>query len=625
MREENPDAKKSLCENSAKYLDACAKALRVRLRHHVCSPFQVPKLTFFVRQRMKVNDYCEFPEDLDMRPYTQGYLRRKEKEEAGEALDENDLADQAFPPQYYQYKLRGVVIHVGTAESGHYYSLIKDGSEKWFEFNDNIVRPFYIRDLADEAFGGEEKMTGNLGSLSKSAKEKHRNAYLLFYERVAYFDDAGKPIKSLLMNENSENQALDVMPPKILQEIRADNYKFQMTKYMFDRDYSDLIQRVLKANVNTLEPASPNTMPKPSVLNIGKLSILYFMTVILRARDRDRLPQFLKEVKKALAKYYELSNWLLNSFREIDIIKEFLVHCQVPDMKYFTTGLIKLALETVYQRDSQQSYEDFKKNSAIVSLTNSFVYVLYECEDQYKMMPKLFEVFSILAGLGTYTKNYLLEQRTIGRIIYVILNQKVPNNTFKDYRELVNLRALKSDDGLGDPTKEDASKKHLESIKSVGEMIDKKKEKMMLENLAVNFNSLVATVAKLGLSIAMPGMSNEDGSFVQIAFDDSERTILYSIEAMKALLKESNTKNSRKLVSSLIAHVSFKKENLLSDIIKMLYQEMNARDDQALKVYLITLEKLMSVQDGLEAQRVNLFSSANLIGNVGGKGNAMLH
>jgi ubiquitin C-terminal hydrolase len=37
------------------------------------------------------------------------------------------------------------VIHSGTAESGHYYSFIKDEDNKWFEFNDTIVKPFSFK------------------------------------------------------------------------------------------------------------------------------------------------------------------------------------------------------------------------------------------------------------------------------------------------------------------------------------------------------------------------------------------------------------------------------------------------------------------------------------------------
>lgn len=41
----------------------------------------------------------------------------------GEMLDENDeRIEQA--EEYFQYKLRGVVVHTGSADSGHYYSFI---------------------------------------------------------------------------------------------------------------------------------------------------------------------------------------------------------------------------------------------------------------------------------------------------------------------------------------------------------------------------------------------------------------------------------------------------------------------------------------------------------------------
>lgn len=37
-----------------------------------------------------------------------------------------------------------MVIHSGTADNGHYYSYIqnREKENEWFEFNDNIVRPF---------------------------------------------------------------------------------------------------------------------------------------------------------------------------------------------------------------------------------------------------------------------------------------------------------------------------------------------------------------------------------------------------------------------------------------------------------------------------------------------------
>jgi ubiquitin carboxyl-terminal hydrolase 9/24 len=110
-------------------------------------------------RRLKVNEYCEFPMEIDMEPYTQEGIEAKERQ--GEETYGQEITKK-YPDEYYKYKLRGVVIHMGTAEAGHYYSLIKDpkaapGEDVWNEYNDTLVRPFDVKDIPGEAFGGEEK------------------------------------------------------------------------------------------------------------------------------------------------------------------------------------------------------------------------------------------------------------------------------------------------------------------------------------------------------------------------------------------------------------------------------------------------------------------------------------
>jgi ubiquitin carboxyl-terminal hydrolase 9/24 len=70
------------------------------------------------------------------------------------------------------YKLKGVVVHTGSADSGHYYSYIESQDGGWFEFNDERVSEFDVKNLGEEAFGGKD------GEYTRI-----RNAYMLFYER----------------------------------------------------------------------------------------------------------------------------------------------------------------------------------------------------------------------------------------------------------------------------------------------------------------------------------------------------------------------------------------------------------------------------------------------------------
>ncbi len=36
------------------------------------------------------------------------------------------------------YKLKGIIVHQGISEAGHYFSIIKL-KDKWYEFNDNFI------------------------------------------------------------------------------------------------------------------------------------------------------------------------------------------------------------------------------------------------------------------------------------------------------------------------------------------------------------------------------------------------------------------------------------------------------------------------------------------------------
>lgn len=80
--------------------------------------------------------------ELDMRPYTKEGLEREQQQSLGSSPGSGNgsgsgnsggcngggrsNADQVFfPDSYYKYRLAGVLVHAGTADSGHYYSYIK--------------------------------------------------------------------------------------------------------------------------------------------------------------------------------------------------------------------------------------------------------------------------------------------------------------------------------------------------------------------------------------------------------------------------------------------------------------------------------------------------------------------
>ena len=138
----------------------------------------LPRMLIFVLKRfefdydtlkkVKIDDYYEFPQELDMSKY----LMKEENEiKEEEKDDKNDMN---------KFILKSVVVHMGNTEQGHYYAFIRKEGDKWYQFNDTEVTPFDIKLLEEETFGGDEVFYTNG---NKQVSQKNRSAYLLFYEK----------------------------------------------------------------------------------------------------------------------------------------------------------------------------------------------------------------------------------------------------------------------------------------------------------------------------------------------------------------------------------------------------------------------------------------------------------
>ena len=76
---------------------------------------------------VKVQDKLEFPNKLDMAPFT------------GQVLD----AKSGVKPKPRHYNLKGVIVHDGDLNTGHYFSYIQDReTHRWYHFDDENVIPF---------------------------------------------------------------------------------------------------------------------------------------------------------------------------------------------------------------------------------------------------------------------------------------------------------------------------------------------------------------------------------------------------------------------------------------------------------------------------------------------------
>ena len=159
------------CENCQKRVDVEKRQLIAEPPNILIVHLQRIQFNFDTFQNEKINSHFDFPTVLNLSDYSFKKVMSEEGHPA-ELLEHADVKHLSeIKDDEYVYKLVGVTIHRGTAEHGHYYSLIntkrgKDEADEakhewyltekdpWKVFDDETVRYFNFNDLKSEAFGG---------------------------------------------------------------------------------------------------------------------------------------------------------------------------------------------------------------------------------------------------------------------------------------------------------------------------------------------------------------------------------------------------------------------------------------------------------------------------------------
>ncbi|KAK0645991.1 hypothetical protein B0T16DRAFT_412380 [Cercophora newfieldiana] len=159
------------CSKCDRHVDAVKRACLKDIPDNLI--FHLKRFDFNLRtlQRSKINDYFSFPTKIDMRPYTIDHI--------SDSSESESTTEDIF-------ELVGVLVHSGTAESGHYYSYVRErpsSSENpvWVEFNDDVVSPWDPALMENSCFGGADYRSHF--DNSNGVYEKTYSAYMLFYQR----------------------------------------------------------------------------------------------------------------------------------------------------------------------------------------------------------------------------------------------------------------------------------------------------------------------------------------------------------------------------------------------------------------------------------------------------------
>ncbi|KAL8780298.1 MAG: hypothetical protein Q9194_001000 [Teloschistes cf. exilis] len=214
------------CTTCGTYVDAVKRACLKDVPDNLIFHLKRFDYDIMTGTRIKINDRFDFPERIDMSPYNVNFLQDAEQ-----------------PPAPDNFELVGILVHTGTAESGHYYSYIKERPNRspqnatWVEFNDADVTPFNPLHIPDACFGGVTEPTG----YPAAPYAKSWNAYMLFYQRTR------------TMAVDYQPNSPDTMPliknlsssPSPEERIAIDNKNFLRRYCMFDSTHARFVTSVL--------------------------------------------------------------------------------------------------------------------------------------------------------------------------------------------------------------------------------------------------------------------------------------------------------------------------------------------------------------------------------------------
>lgn len=292
--------------------------------------FHLKRFDFNLRtmQRSKINDYFSFPTKIDMRPYTIDYL-----------------SDPDTPGPEDIFELVGILVHSGTAESGHYYSYIRErpssgSAETWIEFNDDLVSPWDPETMEASTFGGPDFRYDNNGIVY----DKNYSAYMLFYQRS----------NTLRTDEETMSVPLKVdIPAEILDHIRNENTYILRRHCLFDPNHAVFVRRIFEHCVVHSGACSPEHKAEKAAM---QAALGHLDQVVSRTKDIPDFVDYHDMLAKAVKNCPSCALGLFRYFRDrhesfrtlVQRNPEQLVRADSGDLLMQAVATIKRRLPEVY-------------------------------------------------------------------------------------------------------------------------------------------------------------------------------------------------------------------------------------------------------------------------------------
>lgn len=384
---------------------ACLKDVPDNLIFHL-KRFDFDMVTMM---RSKINDEFQFPEHIDMNPFKVEHLS-----------DQNTDAE----PDVFQ--LVGVLVHSGTAESGHYYSYIRerptaDSRGSWVEFNDSDVSRFDPSRIPDQCFGGynDSHHSSNLGPIRFN---KLWNAYMLFYQRVSSMESA----RSVYKPVRNDIPVHVTLPVALGNQIAIDNELFIRAYCLFDPGFTYLVRYLLSRLHEVM--ISENKENSGLVKSVLFIALDAMEQLVSRSKDpagSDGITtELLRAVEDIPTAAHIVLEWIGSHPAAIRNLVLRSPHASVRDG---ATKIVAAALAELQRLQNRTDLDEAERMALQTRYINGFESAVSILEDLWPVLHTVsrswddyFDFLLLLSGFGVYEIGVLLDNGFLKKCLEMI-------------------------------------------------------------------------------------------------------------------------------------------------------------------------------------------------------------
>lgn len=359
--------------------------------------------------RSKINDEFHFPQRIDMTPFKVEFLS-----------DPNASVPQDL------FELVGVLVHSGTAESGHYYSYIRerptaDSAGSWVEFNDSDVSRFDPSKIADQCFGGlNDSLHGP--AVGQVRFNKVWNAYMLFYQRVSSMEAA----KSVYKPTRNDIPVRVPVPVALGNHIVMENELFIRTYCLLD-PYHAFFVRYLLGRSRAIAKSG-----KPEASKLEKSAIFIALDtleqLVSRTRDLLELDTIASELAKAISETpkgaYRVIQW---TAERPTGIRNLVLKSPHPAVRSNASRIVASALARLQDLQEDTSLSDMEREKWQIRFSNSFENVVATLESLWPILhtasrswDDYFDFLLLLTNFGAYQAGVVLDHGFLLKCLEII-------------------------------------------------------------------------------------------------------------------------------------------------------------------------------------------------------------